>query len=580
MQTEHPCGNYNFDTPYWKQSQYNASKPPNDHAYGEESWQLIRDWITSGVNSYNAWNMVLDTVGKSLDGWPQDALLVVDRSAKTLTATAAYYAFRHFSAYVVPGATRIGTTGTTDAVAFKNPDGSVIVEVYNKASAATTMTVGVGSALSQTPRTSSACPPTAGRPSGPRPDVKRVDAASFSPSSPAPPPASVSASLNSSPPPGHDLILVARRRDRLESLAARLRDAHGGAGRGAGRRSRRRRRASTRWRPAPRARRWRCSINNAGFGGYRRFVEVDPKVADELLSVHVRAVVQVTRAALPGMLARGRGGVISVASLLALSGAAPAGAPLPQRVVYAARQGFPADVHAGARRGAGRHAGAGVGLPARPGEDRVSRGPGHRHQQDAAAHAAPRTSPAPRWPGWPKVRSSASRVWKTPAPLAADRGRPARRPGGRPQRPDRDPLPGLILPKIGQVPAAALGLLHLVLRLLALDAELDVGHQLEPLGGDRLLALDAQAERLGVVVEAGERRQHPGQHARAVPVPGRGDRLRHLGQRLGVLVVADRGGLLAGRLGLDVAGGQDLGLERQQALAESSAARTRSWASF
>jgi glucosylceramidase len=149
MQTEHPCGNYNFDTPYWKQSQYNASKPPNDHAYGEESWQLIRDWITAGVNSYNAWNMVLDTVGKSLDNWPQDALLVVDRTAKTLTATAAYYAFRHYSAYIVPGATRIGTTGSNDAVAFKNPDGSVIVEVYNKASAATTMTVGVGSALSQ-----------------------------------------------------------------------------------------------------------------------------------------------------------------------------------------------------------------------------------------------------------------------------------------------------------------------------------------------------------------------------------------------------------------------------------------------
>ena len=150
MQTEHPCGNYNFDTPYWKQSQYNASKPPNDHAYGEESWQLIRDWISSGVNSYNAWNMVLDTVGKSLDGWPQDALLVVDRTAKTLTATAAYYAFRHFSAYIVPGATRIGTQGSNDALAFKNPDGSVIVEVYNKASAAAATTVGVGSALSQT----------------------------------------------------------------------------------------------------------------------------------------------------------------------------------------------------------------------------------------------------------------------------------------------------------------------------------------------------------------------------------------------------------------------------------------------
>ena len=31
------------------------------------------DSIVSGVNSYNAWNMVLDTIGKSLDGWPQDA---------------------------------------------------------------------------------------------------------------------------------------------------------------------------------------------------------------------------------------------------------------------------------------------------------------------------------------------------------------------------------------------------------------------------------------------------------------------------------------------------------------------------
>ena len=109
--------------------------PQNDHLYGEESWQLIRDWIVSGVNSYSAWNMVLDTVGKSLDGWPQNALLVVDRSAKKLTATPAYYVFRHFSAYIAPGATRIGITGSTDAIAFKNPDGSVVVQVYNKGTA-------------------------------------------------------------------------------------------------------------------------------------------------------------------------------------------------------------------------------------------------------------------------------------------------------------------------------------------------------------------------------------------------------------------------------------------------------------
>ena len=149
MQTEHRCGNYNFASTYWDQTRYNPNMPQNDHLYGEESWQLIRDWIVSGVNSYSAWNMVLDTVGKSLDNWPQNALLVVDRNAKTLTATAAYYAFRHYSQYILPGATRIGVSGSTDAVAFKNADGSIVTEVYNKGSAAQTLTVKVGSALYQ-----------------------------------------------------------------------------------------------------------------------------------------------------------------------------------------------------------------------------------------------------------------------------------------------------------------------------------------------------------------------------------------------------------------------------------------------
>ncbi len=148
-QTEHKCGNYNFSTPYWDQSRYDPNKPQNDHLYGEETWQLIRDWIVAGVSSYSAWNMVLDTVGKSLDNWPQNSLLTVDRSAKKLIVTPAYYAFRHFSQYVFPGATRIKTSGSNDALAFLNPDGSIVTEVYNKGDAAKTTTVGLGSTLYQ-----------------------------------------------------------------------------------------------------------------------------------------------------------------------------------------------------------------------------------------------------------------------------------------------------------------------------------------------------------------------------------------------------------------------------------------------
>ena len=138
---------------------------------------------------------------------------------------------------------------------------------------------------------------------------------------------------------GHDLIVVARRRDRLEALAARLRAAHGtqtevlvaDLGSLAGVDA-----VAARAAQAP----LELLVNNAGFGGYRPFVDLDPKVADELLSIHIRAVVQVTRAALPGMVARGKGGVITVASLLSLSGAAPPNAPLPQRVVYAGAKAF------------------------------------------------------------------------------------------------------------------------------------------------------------------------------------------------------------------------------------------------
>jgi glucosylceramidase len=130
-QTEHRCGNYNFATKYWDQAWYNSSKPQNDHRYGVESWRLLRDWIAAGVNAYNAWNMVLDTYGKSLHGWPQNALLVVDRQAKQLIITPAYWTFRHFSQYIKPGAYRVEVGGGADILAFLNPDGNIITQVCN-----------------------------------------------------------------------------------------------------------------------------------------------------------------------------------------------------------------------------------------------------------------------------------------------------------------------------------------------------------------------------------------------------------------------------------------------------------------
>jgi glucosylceramidase len=97
--------------------------------------------------------MVLDTIGMGIDAgrvWPQNALLTVDRGTKALTATPAYYVFRHFSQYVDPGAKRVAVSGSAvDALAFKNPDGSIVAIMYNAGTAAKTTTFAIGSARLQ-----------------------------------------------------------------------------------------------------------------------------------------------------------------------------------------------------------------------------------------------------------------------------------------------------------------------------------------------------------------------------------------------------------------------------------------------
>jgi glucosylceramidase len=141
MQTEHRCGNYP-----WRKESFNATRAPNDHAYAEESWTLITNWVRSGVNAYLAWNMVLDTVGMNLDvqrPWPQNALLTVDTEAHALLVTPVYHVFRHLSQFVAPGAHRLETSGEGDALAFENPDGVIVTVIHNPADAARSLSLGV-----------------------------------------------------------------------------------------------------------------------------------------------------------------------------------------------------------------------------------------------------------------------------------------------------------------------------------------------------------------------------------------------------------------------------------------------------
>ncbi|AGC60717.1 MULTISPECIES: SDR family NAD(P)-dependent oxidoreductase [Mycobacterium] len=114
---------------------------------------------------------------------------------------------------------------------------------------------------------------------------------------------------------GYDLILVARDVDRLKQLAVELEDDAGNveilpadladaAGRD---------------KVAERLSRGvRVLVNNAGFATSGEFWETEPAALQAQLDVNVTAVMQLTRAALPPMLAAGAGTVINIASVAGL----------------------------------------------------------------------------------------------------------------------------------------------------------------------------------------------------------------------------------------------------------------------
>jgi len=75
-------------------------------------------------------------------------------------------------------------------------------------------------------------------------------------------------------------------------------------------------------------------VNNAGVTHYMPMAELPADKARELLHVKVLAPAMLTRAALAGMLTRGRGTIINVAGMLAFAGPAPAAPPQGQRATY------------------------------------------------------------------------------------------------------------------------------------------------------------------------------------------------------------------------------------------------------
>jgi short-subunit dehydrogenase len=74
-------------------------------------------------------------------------------------------------------------------------------------------------------------------------------------------------------------------------------------------------------------------VNNAGFGTYGPLSEADAGREHDMVAVNVGALVRLTHAVLPAMLARGTGGILNVASTIAFQ-------PAPYQATYGASKAF------------------------------------------------------------------------------------------------------------------------------------------------------------------------------------------------------------------------------------------------
>jgi short-subunit dehydrogenase len=118
---------------------------------------------------------------------------------------------------------------------------------------------------------------------------------------------------------GYDLLLLARRRDRLERNAATWREKYGVAveemavdlASAAGIDG-----AAERLRHEPRL---AFLVNNAGFGSRGLFWEASLESQEQMHLLHVMATMKLSHAALGGMVARRRGAVVNVSSVAAFT---------------------------------------------------------------------------------------------------------------------------------------------------------------------------------------------------------------------------------------------------------------------
>ncbi|MDC0584196.1 beta-glycosidase [Bacteroidales bacterium] len=126
------------------QTEQECGDGKNDWKHCNHSWELMKHYLSHGVNTYLYWNMALQEGGISRWGWSQNSLVTVNKNDKTYRYNYEYYLLKHVSHFVKPGAKRIITDGAfEDLLVFENVDKSIVVIARNMDKEAKPVTIDI-----------------------------------------------------------------------------------------------------------------------------------------------------------------------------------------------------------------------------------------------------------------------------------------------------------------------------------------------------------------------------------------------------------------------------------------------------
>lgn len=117
----------------YMQSENECGDGKNTWTYAKYIFELTNHYFRNGVNYFIYWNMVLPLNGKSTWGWEQNTMINVNAETKDIVYNHEFYLMKHYTHFVKQAAKRLKTIGafTSNATAFMNPDGEIVIVVGN-----------------------------------------------------------------------------------------------------------------------------------------------------------------------------------------------------------------------------------------------------------------------------------------------------------------------------------------------------------------------------------------------------------------------------------------------------------------